>query len=176
MSAVFDDIVAQSGSHHRVELYKSSLRLLVQTIHDGFTHLVLHLQRQVLFYVALEGELLIQQRPMIIIDLLHVLLLSASINFVLLDVHFGVFQVREKTRVFFNGVLDGVHPLRLIDQFAFGKGYAWAVVVYFVEVLVQLPLEHLRSLRDCSSNVLVIVNRALVVLLDELFQLLLLLL
>ena len=113
---------------------------------------------------------------MVIIDLLHVLLLSASINFVLLDVHFGVFQVREKTRVFFNGVLDGVHPLCLIDQFAFGKGYAWAVVVYFVEVLVQLLLEHLRGLRDCSSNVLVIVNRALVVLLDELFQLLLLLL
>ena len=59
MPSIFYNFITQSGGHHSIKLYEPSLGLLIETINYCFAHLVLHLQWQVLLYVAFQRYLLV---------------------------------------------------------------------------------------------------------------------
>ena len=66
-----------------------------------------------------------------------------------------------------------VHSFRLPNQFTFGSCHTRTQIIESIVVRIELLLEHDSCVRDLTSYVLIFVNGALVVFIDEFFEVLL---
>ena len=140
MATVLDNFLSERICHQRVQLHEPQLGLLIKALHDCLRHLVLYLERQVLFDQAFERDLLIKQGAMRHINGFHLLLQLSAILFIFLDVYFDFVQLANILLVLVQEVLHLVHAVMVVLALALEHVYARRVVVQHVPIPCYLLL------------------------------------